>query len=93
MSDSIRINPDVVFQTMEDELVLLNMKTERYFGLDEVGADFWQIANRTTCLDQIVEELHTLYSVEKEQLATDINALVKKLVANNLIEIVPEHTD
>ncbi len=33
---------DVLVQELAGEAVLLNLKTEQYFGLDAVGARMWQ---------------------------------------------------
>src|SRR5215469_1343592 len=32
---------DVIFQPLHDEIVLLNMKTQQYYALDDVGSDMW----------------------------------------------------
>ncbi len=35
----------VLVRALDRESVLLNLETERYFGLDEVGTRMWQLLN------------------------------------------------
>jgi hypothetical protein len=35
-------SPEVLVQELEGEAVLLNLASERYFGLDDVGTRIWQ---------------------------------------------------
>ena len=50
----------VLIRFLEQESVLLNLETERYFGLDAVGTRMWQLATTAptveTALAQLVEE-------------------------------------
>jgi hypothetical protein len=39
----VRICDDVVFHDLQGELVLLNLKTGVYFGLDSVGTRIWHL--------------------------------------------------
>ena len=41
--NTLRIGTDVVFRQLDDEAVLLNLKTGIYFGLNDVGARVWQL--------------------------------------------------
>ncbi|PYO19380.1 MAG: hypothetical protein DMD85_18645 [Candidatus Rokuibacteriota bacterium] len=40
---AIRIRKDVVFRELEGEMVLLNLATGVYFGLDPVGTRIWTL--------------------------------------------------
>ena len=37
----VRPTDDVIFQTVRDEAVLLNLKSQQYYGLDAVGSRMW----------------------------------------------------
>ena len=37
LNQSISLSPDVISQEVSGETVLLDLQTENYFGLDEVG--------------------------------------------------------
>ena len=40
-STKVTSAPDVIFQTVGDEAVLLNLKTSLYLGLNPVGTRMW----------------------------------------------------
>ena len=42
----VSVNDDVLFQELDGEGVLLNLKTGVYFGLDSVGARVWQLLEK-----------------------------------------------
>ena len=45
------VSKDVLFQEVAGETVLLDLNSESYFGLDEVGTRIWTLLNegRTAC--------------------------------------------
>lgn len=43
MPTRVAIDADVLFQEMEERVVLLNIRNEQYYGLKDVAARFWQL--------------------------------------------------
>ena len=39
----VEISPEALFQELDGETVLLNLQSERYYGLDDVGTRMWQL--------------------------------------------------
>ena len=87
MKQHVKIHPDVLFQVVNGETVLLNLKNERYFGLDEVGTRIWQLLNDDGDLQKAFAIMLDEYDVEASQLEEDINKLVGELLEDGLIEI------
>lgn len=48
------ISPEVLFQEVSGEIVLLDLASESYFGLDEIGARIWALLNEEKTVGQIV---------------------------------------
>jgi len=61
---AIRIRKDVVFRELEGEMVLLNLATGVYFGLDPVGTRIWTLIEAHRSSDEIVETLTAEYEVD-----------------------------
>lgn len=82
----VKISDSVLFQEISGEGVLLNMESEQYFGLDEIGARFWQLLS-TSGGDTAaaLESLHAEYAVERETLRADLANLVDHLKKENLL--------
>lgn len=80
---------NVLIRFLDQESVLLNLDTERYFGLDAVGTRMWQVvtgaANLETALTQLLEE----YDAPPEKLRTDLSILLEHLIENGLIALSP----
>jgi len=80
---------DTVFaQEVDGEMVLLDMNSENYFGLDEVGTSIWQAIEKCRGdLQEVLKDLLEQYDVEEEVLKKDLAAFVDNLVENGLVEV------
>jgi hypothetical protein len=67
------------------ETVLLNLDTERYFGLEGVGARFWELIEEGTTFGTAVTTLQAAYSVDRETLVADLTALLEDLQDDGLV--------
>ncbi len=79
----------VLVRLLDAESVLLNLETERYFGLDETGTRMWQLVTNSSNLDAAYQELLAEYDVQPELLREDLTELVGRLVENGLLQILP----
>ena len=79
---------DTVFaQEVDGEMVLLDMESENYFGLDEVGTAIWQAMQEKETLQEVLEALLEQYDVEAEVLERDLSDFVTKLLESGLVEV------
>src|SRR2546429_9686168 len=51
----------VLVRPVDQESVLLNLETERYFGLDETGTRMWQLLTTSPDIDAAYQELLAEY--------------------------------
>ncbi|HSF81725.1 MAG TPA: PqqD family protein [Anaerolineales bacterium] len=87
LAKKIVVPDQVLVRMVDDEAVLLNLETERYFGLDPVGARMWAVLSEAASVQQALETLLAEYEVDPETLANDLQALLEKLVEHGLVEI------
>lgn len=81
--------PDhVLFRELDGEAVLLNLENEAYFGLDEVGTDFWVKLTGAPNLQQGVDALLAVYDVDSSELSADVERMVDELTSAGLVEVV-----
>jgi ornithine carbamoyltransferase len=79
---------DTVFaQEVDGEMVLLDMNSENYFGLDAVGTDIWQAMQEKETLQEVLEVLLEQYEVEEDVLKKDLLTFVEKLQESGLVEV------
>lgn len=86
----VRILPNILFQEVGGETVLLNFNNESYFGLDAVGTRFWQLLQDDSDLENIIAVMLDEYEVEAERLENDLVELIDRMLEAKLIEIRDE---
>jgi hypothetical protein len=91
-SFSMRVTsaPDVIFQTVGDEAVLLNMKTTLYLGLNPVGTRMWQVLTEANSIQAGFESLLAEFDVPEERLRQDLEEFLAKLEEYGLIATPPD---
>ena len=82
---TVTISPDVLFQEVSGEVVLLDLASEQYFGLDEVGARVWALLNEGRAVGEVADTLLQEYEVERAALESDIDELLSSLLEAGLI--------
>lgn len=81
--------PHVLVRYLDKESVLLNLETERYYGLDETGTRMWQLVTAAPSIDAAYRELLNEYDVESDLLRLHLTELLGRLVENGLLQIQP----
>jgi hypothetical protein len=82
----VRQGDRVLAQTLAGEAVLLDLKSERYFGLDRTGTRVWQLIAEVGDVQQILAALVTEFDAPPEKIADDLRSLLGRLVAEGLVQ-------
>lgn len=83
----LTIAQDTLINVIEGESVLLNLKSESYFGLDPIGTRMWDLLTNSDSIQSAYETLLDEYDVEADKLRLDMQDLIEKLIANGLMEV------
>jgi hypothetical protein len=81
---------DTLINVIEDESVLLNLKSESYFGLDQVGTRMWTLLTTSDSIQSAYEALLDEFDVGADRLRQDMGDLIEKLIENGLVEVAGE---
>ena len=87
LDQKITFAETVFAQEVDGEMVLLDMESENYFGLDEVGTAIWQAMQEHGNLQEVFNTLLEQYDVEAEVLEKDLSDFVGKLLESGLVEV------
>jgi len=79
----------VLIRHLDGESVLLNLVSERYFGLDATGTRMWEVATSQPSIALALEKLQEEYEVEPETLRDHLAQLLSGLVENGLLQVLP----
>ena len=74
-------------QESAGEAVLLDLASERYFGLDPVGTRIWALLDQGQPLQQVLDALCDEYDAPRERLQEDLLALVAELSEAGLVTV------
>jgi len=80
-------SPEVLVQELDGEAVLLDLGSERYFGLDDVGTRVWQHLLEHRRLERVCEEMQKEYDVDESRLRADLLQLVGELIEAGIVTI------
>ena len=87
LNTHVSVSPEVMLQEIDGEAVLLDLKSECYFGLDSVGTRIWRLIERNGHLKTVHSALLGEYDVESGRLEQDLRDLVAKLVEAGLVSV------
>jgi hypothetical protein len=87
-SDRVRIPDDVLISHLQEESVILNLDSERYFGLDDVGTRMLSALSTSDSIEAAYELLVQEYDVEGHVLRQDLLALVENLQQKGIVEVL-----
>jgi Coenzyme PQQ synthesis protein D (PqqD) len=83
----VRVPADVLLSNVQGESVLLNLKTETYFGLNEVGTQMWDALTKAESIQAAFDMLAAEYDVDPQELRQDLEHLLQDLTGAGLLQI------
>lgn len=84
----IVIPEDVIISKVEQEIVLLNLESEQYYALDDIGARIWELLNDKGETMTVVEQITAEYDVAEADFRQDLATLIMNLHTAGLVSIV-----
>jgi predicted Rdx family selenoprotein len=85
MTRTWTLKPGVIETDLDDELVLLDPKTQGMFSLNATGRVIWQGLKSAETLEVIAQNLEQQFTVTLEQAQLDVSALISELEKVGLI--------
>jgi hypothetical protein len=84
----LRIPANVSFSVVGEDAFLLNTQTNKYYGLEKVGARLWELLNEGKSLKDAYQNVLSEYEVDPAQLEQDLLDLLERLREHGLVEIL-----
>ena len=86
MTTRFRVNsPNVIHETIEGEVILIDLKTGTYYSLRDAGAAVWQAIERGAGEDDIAAELRSRYEASESEIHDAVRRLLAELEREGLI--------
>lgn len=86
-SDTVTIPPQVMSRQVGDELVILDLESGTYYGLDLVGARIWELLETGSTFREVCETLVAEFDASIETIRHDAAKLLDTLCERKLIVV------
>jgi hypothetical protein len=85
INDSLLPSPDVLWQRLDDEVIVMQLKTDRIFSLNPTGARFWELIAGGMKLAAVCEKMGEEFDVAPEVLAAEVERILTLLIGEQLL--------
>lgn len=83
--DQVKPHPDVVAERVQDEIVLVHLKTNQIYALNATAARAWELLGEGHERDAIAERMQREFDVVPDQLRQEIDRLMSSLTDAGLL--------
>lgn len=85
--DSVRVQEGVIYEKVENELVLLHLESSLYFGLNPVGSRMWELLVESGDPRLVLDRIQNEYDVSADVASRDLKNLLNELAEKNLVSV------
>lgn len=85
----ISVPSETLVRIVDGQAVLLSLKTERYYGLDEVGTRIWDLLSAGKTVAETAAVLAGEFDAPAETIEADMQKLLAELLKEGLVESRP----
>jgi len=84
----VEISDGVIWRDLGGDVVILNVETGVYFGLDGSGGQIWRELVEHGSVEKTFQSLKQQFDVEPDELRRDLDALVNQFVQKRLVQLI-----
>jgi hypothetical protein len=83
----VQLAEDVIWRDLGDEVVILSLANNNYFGLVGAGGQMWRQLAENESTDRAIEALMKEFDTDAATLRTDMQVLVRELESLGLVVV------
>lgn len=91
-SQHVVVPDHVLIQELDGESVILELDSENYYGLDDIGTRMWQLLCDAGTIQEAFDTLLLEFDVEPQLLQRDLQDLISQLAAKGLLQLDSDHS-
>lgn len=76
---------EALFQDVNGEIVILDLNSEEYFGLNELGSRIWKLLEEEKSVQEVIDQLEQEYDAPGKVITQDLNTLLDTLLEKQLL--------
>ena len=79
------LTPQIIHETIDGEVVVVNLETGTYYSIDKAGAIVWSCIDHGYGIDCIMDHVALLYEGDRTIIEQGIQGFINNLEKENLI--------
>lgn len=88
LESTVVASKNQVSSELVDEVVIMDMKSGAYMGLNSSGARIWNLVQQPRKVSEVRDTILKEYNVEPDRCQNDVLALLRQLAAKGLLDVV-----
>jgi hypothetical protein len=86
MNRKWKTSPKVLSSKLDEEVILMSIEADSYFGVDPVGSYIWELlAKNPATIEELVIMLMDEYEVDENTCKNDVEFFISEMSTRNLI--------
>jgi hypothetical protein len=77
---------DVIYQKLGDDILLLHLRTNRFYELNNTAARVWELISTGSDLEHTVVQLASEFNAETAVLMPAVEAVITSMTRENLLK-------
>ncbi|MGH7801957.1 MAG: PqqD family protein [Thermodesulfobacteriota bacterium] len=91
LSDRFKVNHEVIHETIDDEVIIVNLVSGIYYSLDKTGTVIWNYIERNESIGEMINNINSNYDCNLEELKNTLSELLTALKDEKLIILNQEN--
>ena len=83
----LKANPEIIYSPIDDEVVMMNIDSGAYFGLDNIASVIWHKMDAPISYANVIESLLDEYDVDVATCKSEVSALIDKMIEEELVVV------
>jgi hypothetical protein len=79
----------IVHETVDDEVIIINLDSGTYYSLVDVGLDVWRGVEQGASTEALVDALVERYAADRRTVAEAVASLVNEMVDQEIVRLEP----
>ena len=82
--------PGVLFNQVDDDLVMMDIKSGNYFGINPVGAEIWNKMEEPITVQEIINQLLAEYDIDEETCRKETLTFIQQTLERGFLKVLDE---
>ena len=87
-TQKFQLKEDLITSKIGDEVVLMTIENGKYFSINQVGSQIWELIKHPTTAEHVCRELVAKYAVSMEQCLSDTLPFLERLHKGDLLVFI-----